>query len=100
MFFRFLLTPTAGVRTRSQSRNPSATPDPSTLPWSLQDNKDVVACRADWLYHQQRFQECYALTAGLLARDPCATEHLPLHLAAALELKQKNELFLRAHKYV
>lgn len=60
---------------------------------------DVVACRADWLYHQGQFQECFALTSGMLVRDPYATEHLPLHLAAALELRQKNELFLRAHKY-
>lgn len=93
-------TATAGVRTRSRSRHPGSTPDPSSVPWSLQDNMDVVACRADYLYHQGHYQQCYALTTGLLARDPYATEHLPLHLAAALELRQKNELFLRAHKCV
>lgn len=43
-------------------------------------------------------QECHALTSQLLDQDPYAIEALPVHLAAALELRKKNELFLRAHK--
>ncbi len=46
-----------------------------------------------------RVQACYALTAELLARDPYALEAMPVHLAAALELGKKNELFLHSHKY-
>ncbi len=45
-------------------------------------------------------QECFALTSDLLERDPYALEAMPVHLAAALELGKKNELFLKAHKCV
>jgi hypothetical protein len=44
------------------------------------------------------YAECYRLTAAALERDPYATECLPPHLASALELGKKNELFLRGHK--
>jgi anaphase-promoting complex subunit 6 len=43
-------------------------------------------------------QECYALTSELLEKDPYALEAMPVHLAAALELGKKNELFLKAHR--
>jgi anaphase-promoting complex subunit 6 len=44
------------------------------------------------------YTECYRLTAAALERDPYATECLPPHLASALELGKKNELFVRGHK--
>lgn len=44
------------------------------------------------------YAECYALTSAALERDPYATECLPVHLASALELKKKTELFARGHK--
>jgi anaphase-promoting complex subunit 6 len=44
------------------------------------------------------YAECYKLTAAALERDPYATECLPVHLASALELRKKNELFMRGHK--
>lgn len=43
-------------------------------------------------------QESHALTCQLLDQDPYALEAMPVHLAAALELRKKNELFLRGHK--
>lgn len=43
-------------------------------------------------------QECFHLTSSLLEADPYATEAMPLHLTAAVELKKKNELFLCAHR--
>lgn len=43
-------------------------------------------------------QECYDLTEALLERDPYALECLPAHLASALELKKKNQLFLQGHR--
>lgn len=58
-------------------------------------NTSVLAARAEWLQHQGRHEECYALTERVLERDPYATECLAPHLAAALELGRKNELFLR-----
>jgi tetratricopeptide (TPR) repeat protein len=66
----------------------------------LGSNTGVVACRAEWLHHQGRHEECYALTERALERDPYATECLPPHLAAALALGRKNELFLRGHQLV
>lgn len=45
-------------------------------------------------------QECYDLTEALLERDPYALECLPAHLASALELKKKNQLFLQGHRRV
>ena len=44
-------------------------------------------------------QECYSLTSNLLENDPYATEAYPVHITASLELRKKNELFKRAHKY-
>src|SRR5437660_689439 len=43
-------------------------------------------------------QDCYDLTEGLLERDPYALECLPVHLASALELGKKNQLFLLGHR--
>ena len=68
--------------------------------YGLGANASVLACRADWLLHRGRHEECYALTARALERDPYAAECLPAHLAAALALGRKNELFLRAHRLV
>ncbi|KAL4427283.1 hypothetical protein ABPG77_003192 [Micractinium sp. CCAP 211/92] len=74
---------------------------PAAAPgWGLHDNLDVLACRAEWLYHRGAYAECYALTSAALERDPYATECLPVHLASALELKKKTELFARGHKLV
>ena len=44
-----------------------------------------------------REQECYDLTEFVLERDPYALECLPAHLASAVELRKKNELFMRGH---
>ena len=45
----------------------------------------------------RREQECYDLTESVLERDPYALECLPAHLASAVELRKKNELFMRGH---
>ena len=54
-----------------------------------------VATLILWL--RRRRQECYDLTESVLERDPYALECLPSHLASAVELRKKNELFLRGH---
>lgn len=43
-------------------------------------------------------QDCYAGTSQLVAQDPYALEAMPLHLACAVELGHRNELFLRSHR--
>ncbi len=45
-------------------------------------------------------QECYDLTESVLEWDPYALECLPAHLASAVELRKKNELFMRGHMCV
>ena len=45
-------------------------------------------------------QEVFGLTFALLERNPYALEAMPVHLTAALELRKKNELFLRGHRRV
>jgi hypothetical protein len=35
---------------------------------SLKDNNDVVACRADYLYHRGEFQRCYDTTKAYFQR--------------------------------
>ncbi|KAK9847452.1 hypothetical protein WJX84_003493 [Apatococcus fuscideae] len=72
----------------------------STSGCGLAGNLDVLTCRADWLYHSGAHQECYQLTTDILDRDMYAVECLPTHLAAALELCKKNDLFLQAHRLV
>ncbi|KAK9790319.1 hypothetical protein WJX73_003955 [Symbiochloris irregularis] len=59
---------------------------------------DVAVCRVEWLYYMGAYQECYDLSCTVIERDPYALEVMPLHLAAAVELRKKNELFLRSHR--
>ncbi|KAF6256091.1 hypothetical protein COO60DRAFT_1471149 [Scenedesmus sp. NREL 46B-D3] len=68
--------------------------------YGLGSNADVLACRADWLFHLGRYEDAYQLTSSILSQDSYATQALSTHLAAALLLGKKNELFLRAHKLV
>jgi hypothetical protein len=46
------------------------------------------------------FDACYQLTLRIMQSDPYALECLPSHVASALQLGKKNELFLRGHKLV
>lgn len=78
----------------------SQSEEETTVGFSLKDNNDVVACRADYYYHRGEFQRCYDTTKLLLDRDPYHLTCISLHLCAALELQRKNELFLRAHLLV
>jgi anaphase-promoting complex subunit 6 len=82
----------AGRHRRDQ---PPAPPAPPLRGWGLGGCAAVLACRAARLLHLGRHAECYALTSALLARDPHAEGALPSHLAAALALGKKDELFLR-----
>ena len=58
----------------------------------------VLGRQADWHYQRGEYQRCYDVAQGLLETDPYHLTCLPVYLAATLELRRKNELFLRAHK--
>jgi len=66
--------------------------------WGLAENADVAACRAELLFRKSKYQEAYAVTSSVLERDPFAEVVMPVHLAAAVQLRKKNELFLLGHK--
>eukprot|EP00898_Chlorokybus_atmophyticus_P002261 jgi/Chlat1/3035/Chrsp206S03287 len=59
---------------------------------SLKENPCVAAYQADYLYHNGQYQLSYELTTRLLEKDPYDLMCLPVHLASAVELKQKNDL--------
>jgi len=59
-----------------------------------------VSCQAEWCYHRGDFQASYDTTKALLDRDPYQLTCLPVHLAAAVELRKKNDLFLLSHRLV
>lgn len=57
-----------------------------------------MACHADMLYSRGDYSGAYDATSVLLSRDPYCLAAMPVHLASALELGMKNELFIRSHK--
>eukprot|EP00850_Spirogloea_muscicola_P001738 SM000006S19503 [mRNA] locus=s6:1138818:1144930:- [translate_table: standard] len=67
---------------------------------SMSTNGIVISCRADLHFQRGEYQCCYDITKRLLEQDPYALQCMPVHLASALELRKKNELFLTAHKLV
>ncbi|KAG2424019.1 hypothetical protein HXX76_014844 [Chlamydomonas incerta] len=54
----------------------------------LGGNLDVIACRAELLFHRGDYEGAYALTRAVLCggRDPYALQLLPTHIAAATQL--------------
>jgi hypothetical protein len=60
----------------------------------------VLACKADLLFTRGCWDECFRVTTQILHEDPYALQCLPLHLGAALQLGNKNELFIRGHRLV
>ncbi len=67
---------------------------------ALRDNADVVAAAAEWSLARGDAPAAYATTSALLARDPLRAAALPAHLAAATQLRKRNELFARGHELV
>ncbi|GLC37175.1 hypothetical protein PLESTB_000988000 [Pleodorina starrii] len=71
----------------------------------LGGNVDVIACRAELLFHRGDYEAAYALTRPVLCcgRDPYALQLLPVHLAAATQLaaygsEARSDLFLLGHR--
>lgn len=65
--------------------------------WGLGYSHDVLACRAELLYQKNRFRECYSLTSSVIENDPFSESILPIHVASAVRLEKRNDLFQLAH---
>jgi anaphase-promoting complex subunit 6 len=68
--------------------------------WRLSNNIDVLLSRAEELYSQCRFKECFEITSKVLELDTHNPACLPIHIVCLHELREKNKLFLLAHELV
>ncbi|XP_015514715.2 cell division cycle protein 16 homolog [Neodiprion lecontei] len=66
----------------------------------LMDNLDMEVSRAERLYYNCDYQQCFSLTERILKKDPYHSTCLPVHIACLVELKKSNALFYLAHKLV
>lgn len=90
-------TESADVVTPAGVLSQRSTPGVPLGGWGLANSHDVIACRAELLFRQNRFRECYAITSAVVERDPFAESVLPVHVATAVRLEKRNELFQLAH---
>ncbi|KAK9471953.1 uncharacterized protein V1510DRAFT_418854 [Dipodascopsis tothii] len=65
--------------------------------YNLHKNGDLMLSRAELLFVQCRFKQCFQLCEQILAKDKFKFSAMPLYLACLHELEQKNKLFLLAH---
>ncbi|KAL1060090.1 hypothetical protein V6Z11_1Z126800 [Gossypium hirsutum] len=63
---------------------------------TLKDNTDLLACKAEYYHQCGEYQKCFELTSTLLEKDPFHLKCTLVHLAAAMELGNSNELYLMA----
>ncbi|XP_050872759.1 anaphase-promoting complex subunit 6 isoform X2 [Lathyrus oleraceus] len=63
---------------------------------TLKTNTDLLACKAEYYHQSGEYQKCFELTFVLLEKDPFHIKSTLVHLAAAMELGNSNELYLMA----
>ncbi|XP_043270067.1 cell division cycle protein 16 homolog isoform X2 [Venturia canescens] len=66
----------------------------------LGNNLDMQVSRAERLYYNCDYHQCFSLTERILKKDPYHSSCLPVHIACLVELKKTNALFYLAHKLV
>lgn len=66
----------------------------------LSDNLDMEVAKAERLYYNCDYHQCFSLTGKILKKDPYHNSCLPVHIACLVELKKTNTLFYLAHKLV
>ncbi|KAJ6333071.1 hypothetical protein OIU77_009018 [Salix suchowensis] len=84
------------VEKESTNSNPSS---PSFM-HTLKNNTDLLACKAEYFNQCGEYQKCFELTSDLLEKDPFHLKCTLVHLAAAVELGNSNELYLMASNLV
>ncbi|KFK42244.1 hypothetical protein AALP_AA2G230100 [Arabis alpina] len=68
----------------------------SSMISTLVNNTDLLACKAEYYHQCCEYQKCFELTSSLLEKDPFHLKCTLVHLAAAMELCNSNELYLMA----
>ncbi|KAL4619829.1 anaphase-promoting complex subunit 6 isoform X1 [Castanea sativa] len=68
----------------------------SSITQTLKTNTDLLACKAEYYHQCGEYQKCFELTSVLLEKDPFHLKSTLVHLAAAMELGNSNELYLMA----
>ncbi|KAE8124690.1 hypothetical protein FH972_019555 [Carpinus fangiana] len=68
----------------------------SSIKRTLKGNTDLLACKAEYYHQCGEYQKCFELTSALLEKDPFHLKSTLVHLAAAMELGQSNELYVMA----
>ncbi|KAK3026495.1 hypothetical protein RJ639_041792, partial [Escallonia herrerae] len=71
-------------------------PSEQSFVCTLKNNTDLLACKAEYYHQCGEYQKCFELTSILLEKDPFHLKCMLVHLAAAMELGQSNELYLLA----
>ncbi|XP_072759210.1 cell division cycle protein 16 homolog [Anoplolepis gracilipes] len=66
----------------------------------LGDNLDMQVTKAERLYYNCDYHQCFSLTEKILKKDPYHNSCLPVHIACLVELKKTNALFYLAHRLV
>ncbi|KAL0122000.1 hypothetical protein PUN28_007059 [Cardiocondyla obscurior] len=66
----------------------------------LADNLDMEVAKAERLYYNCDYHQCFSLTEKILKKDPYHNACLPVHIACLVELKKTNALFYLAHRLV
>ncbi|KYM98209.1 Cell division cycle protein 16 like protein [Cyphomyrmex costatus] len=66
----------------------------------LAHNLDMEVAKAEKLYYNCDYHQCFSLTEKILKKDPYHNSCLPVHIACLVELKKTNALFYLAHRLV
>ncbi|TPX72149.1 hypothetical protein SpCBS45565_g00656 [Spizellomyces sp. 'palustris'] len=68
--------------------------------YKLAGNSDVLHRRAEHLFEQCRYSQCYEITSRIVKDDPFNLKCVPIHVSCLSELGMKNDLFYFAHQLV
>ncbi|KAF5204619.1 Cell division cycle 16-like protein [Thalictrum thalictroides] len=79
-----------------EKENCDNNPTGSSVTCTLKNNSDLLACKVEYYHQCGEYQKCFELSSVVLERDPFHSKCTLVHLAAAMELGQSNELYLMA----
>ncbi|TPX59347.1 hypothetical protein PhCBS80983_g02521 [Powellomyces hirtus] len=66
--------------------------------YKLKGNQDILQRRAERLFEQCKYSQCFDITSAIVKRDPFNSKVVPIHASCLSELGLKNDLFYFAHQ--